>query len=159
MIFRLIDPDQTHIAEAARIWGAGWHDAHAVIVPKQLVEVRTLSSFLVRLESNLQRTRIGVHGDEVLGFCIVKDDELDQMYVSHKARGHGLAQLLMADAENRLRNSGYTSAWLACAVGNQRAARFYEKSGWKNAGVRNVDLDTAQGTFPLPVWRFEKQLT
>ena len=29
-------------------------------------------------------------------------------------------------------------AWLACAIGNDRAARFYEKSGWRRAGRRST---------------------
>ncbi len=50
-------------------------------------------------------------------------------------------------------------AWLACAVGNTRAARFYEKSGWRNAGTFVMMTDTSNGPFPVDQWRFEKRLT
>ena len=64
----------------------------------------------------------------------------------------------MADAEARLIRSGVETAWLACAIGNERAARFYEKSGWRRVGTMINDCETATGTFPLNVWRYEKSL-
>jgi hypothetical protein len=50
-------------------------------------------------------------------------------------------------------------AWLACAVGNMRAARFYEKSGWHRAGTFVMLSETSNGPFPVDQWRFEKRLT
>lgn len=158
MNFQLVDLTESHLAQAARIWEEGWHDAHARILPKELADLRTSASFLKRLRDNIATARIGLSGDDVLGLCIIYGDELYQMYVSAMARGQGLAQLLMADAESRLRSAGHSSAWLACAIGNDRAARFYEKSGWTNAGIRTIELDTPDGLFPLQVWRFEKTL-
>ena len=64
----------------------------------------------------------------------------------------------MADAEARLAERGVETAWLACAIGNERAARFYEKSGWRRAGIMVNHADTAEGPFPLEVWRYEKRL-
>jgi ribosomal protein S18 acetylase RimI-like enzyme len=93
-----------------------------------------------------------------VGFCIVKADELYQLYVSSQARGSGAAAALVADAEARLAQSGVQTAWLACAIGNERAARFYEKCGWKRAGTMISQLDTKEGIFPLEVWRYEKVL-
>jgi hypothetical protein len=42
-------------------------------------------------------------------------------------------------------------------VGNERAARFYEKRGWSR-GTLTSQLDTPEGVFPLDVWRYEKPL-
>jgi len=140
------------------IWESGWHDAHSEIVPQRLCELRTTKSFIQRTAENLDHTRVAVSKSTVLGFCMVKEDELYQMYVSEIARGTGVAQALMGDAENRIRTNGHNRAWLACAVGNERAARFYEKSGWVNAGLEVIDLDTSTGTFPLEVWKFERSL-
>jgi hypothetical protein len=64
----------------------------------------------------------------------------------------------MADAEARLVQAGVETAWLACAIGNARAARFYEKSGWTMARIENVPTETAEGLFPLEVWRYEKRV-
>jgi RimJ/RimL family protein N-acetyltransferase len=65
---------------------------------------------------------------------------------------------LIADAEARLSENGVGLAWLACAVGNERAARFYEKCGWRRAGSMVNRLETPDGEFLLEVWRYEKHL-
>jgi ribosomal protein S18 acetylase RimI-like enzyme len=89
---------------------------------------------------------------------MLKGHELYQLYVSASARGSGVALTLITDAETRLAQVGVTTAWLACAIGNERAARFYEKCGWRRARTMINELDTPEGVFPLEVWRYEKQL-
>ncbi len=94
-----------------------------------------------------------------LGFSIVQGAELYQLFVSGPSRGSGVAAALIADAEARLSASGVATAWLACAIGNERAARFYEKCGWSRVGTMINRLDTPSGPFPLEVWRYEKSLS
>jgi GNAT superfamily N-acetyltransferase len=142
----------------AKIWYDGWQDAHAQILPQELARLRTLESFRDRLQTALPDVRVVGPPGEPVGFCIVKGDELYQLYVSAQSRGSGVAAALMADAEARLRDNGIETAWLACAIGNSRAARFYEKSGWQQVGNMINELDTPDGTFPLEVWRYEKPL-
>ena len=89
---------------------------------------------------------------------MTKGAELHQLYVSTAARGSGLAATLILDAEARLREGGVHRSWLACAIGNVRAARFYEKHGWTRTGIVIEHLETGTGTFPLEVWRYEKSL-
>ena len=143
----------------ARLWYEGWQDAHAQIVPAELRRLRTLDSFRQRLEAALPDTRIIGQLGAPSGFCITKGDELYQMYVSAQARGSGAASALMVDAEARLTKTGVETAWLACAIGNHRAARFYEKWGWRRVGFVTYEAETSTGTFPLQVWRYEKRLT
>lgn len=69
-----------------------------------------------------------------------------------------MAGALLADAEQRLGALGAVTAWLACAIGNARAARFYEKHGWRRVGNMVSQLPTPDGHFPLEVWRYEKSL-
>jgi ribosomal protein S18 acetylase RimI-like enzyme len=90
---------------------------------------------------------------------LVKGDELYQLYVAREGRGTGLAAALIADAEDRLAKSGFETAWLACAIGNERAARFYEKCGWRRTGTIVYEAETSGGVYPLDVWRYEKLLT
>ena len=142
----------------AHIWFDGWRDAHAAIVPEALAEIRTLENFRERLPGLLSETRVVGEIGEPLGFSITKDDELYQLYVSDAARGKGIAQKLIAEVEERLASRGYETAWLACAMGNQRAARFYEKSGWHNARTFVSELPVPDGIFKLEVWRYEKKL-
>ncbi len=158
MDFTLEVPTEAQADQVCAIWDAGWHEAHAEIVPSALRDLRTTESFLDRTRENLASTRVAVEGATVLGLCMIKEDELYQMYVSHRARGSGVARALIQDAEKRIGLIGYNTAWLACAIGNERARRFYERSGWSNTGQHLVDLDTSDGAFSLEVWRFEKKL-
>jgi ribosomal protein S18 acetylase RimI-like enzyme len=156
---RIRPAEEREIDHLARLWYEGWQDAHAQIIPAELRRLRTLDSFRERLQAALSDTRVIGPLGAPHGFCITKGDELYQIYVSAQARGSGAAAALMADAEGRLANGGVEVAWLACAIGNDRAARFYEKSGWRRVGVVAYQAETSAGTFPLEVWRYEKRLT
>ena len=127
-------------------------------MPSKLVALRTIESFEARLSDDSAYPRVCIQGDEVLGLCVTRENELYQMYVSAEARGRGVAQALMMDAESSILETGQLSAWLACAIGNDQAAKFYNKSGWHNTVERTVELETSQGAFPLKVWHFEKSL-
>jgi ribosomal protein S18 acetylase RimI-like enzyme len=142
----------------AQTWYDGWQDAHAQIVPAELKRARTLESFRDRMRDGLSNVRVVGPPGSPLGFSMLKDDELYQLYVSARARGLGVAAALIADAEARLAERGYQTAWLACAIGNERAARFYEKCGWRRAGTFVSELETTAGIIPLEVWRYEKPL-
>jgi ribosomal protein S18 acetylase RimI-like enzyme len=141
----------------ARIWYDGWQDAHARIMPAELARIRTLESFRERLETALSQVRVVGPFPRPVGLCILKGDELYQLYVSAEARGTGVAAALMIDAEARLAEAGVEVAWLACAVGNNRAARFYEKSGWRRTGTVSYQPDGSDGP-PLEVWRYELKI-
>jgi GNAT superfamily N-acetyltransferase len=142
----------------AKIWFDGWHEAHGRIVPPELVRVRTLLSFEERLRTALAGVRLAEAVGAPVGFYSLKGAELYQFFVSSSARGSGVATVLMADAETRLRESGVRTAWLACAIGNDRAARFYEKCGWLRTGTMTDAVEVPGGTFALEVWRYEKSL-
>lgn len=143
----------------AKLWFAGWQDAHASILPAELARHRTLDSFHDRAVKALGRTIVAGPPGAPLAFYMLKGDELDQFYVSAEARGTGLAATLITDAESKLSEAGVKIAWLACAIGNDRAARFYEKSGWRRAETFTSKLETPDGVFELDVWRYEKRLS
>jgi ribosomal protein S18 acetylase RimI-like enzyme len=156
------DVRAAHVLELralAQLWYDSWQDAHSAIVPEELTRWRTLERFHERLEKALPSVRVVGALGAPLGFCIVKDDELYQLFVAAQARGTGVADTLIDDAEARLAASGVGTAWLACAIGNERAARFYEKRGWRRTGTIVNRLDTPKGEFLLDVWRYEKSLT
>jgi GNAT superfamily N-acetyltransferase len=143
----------------AGLWHDAWHDSHAQILPTELTRFRTFESFRERLQTALSDTRVAGPPNTPLGFCIVQGEELYQLFVSAPARGLGVAAALLADAEHRLAQKGVQTPWLACAIGNERAARFYEKSGWRRTGTMIYHPETPTGSFTLEVWRYEKSLT
>lgn len=148
--------DTREIDALARLWHDGWQDAHAAILPVELARHRTLASFARRLAGGLPMVRtLGPMG-QPLGFAMIQSDEMYQLYAAPAARGTGIAARLLADAETRLADAGVTRAWLACAIGNERAARFYTRQGWTRVGNMINRLDTPDGVFELEVWRYEK---
>jgi|SRR6185436_18588217 len=152
------DAEPGEVDRLAQTWYDGWCDAHLQIVPAELARVRTPESFRDRMRAAINDVRVAGPPGAPLGFHLLKDDELYQLYVSAQARGSGVAAALIADAEARLAERGVETAWLGCAIGNERAARFYEKCGWHRARTVVSDLETTNGTFRLEVWRYEKRL-
>lgn len=150
--------EAAEIDHLAKVWYDGWQDAHARILPAELARIRTRESLRDRLQEALPDVRVVGPFPTPVGFCLLKGDELYQLYVSAEARGTGAAPALVADAEERLAGDGVELAWLACAVGNERAARFYEKCGWRRAGTVVYQPDAANGVPALEVWRYEKRL-
>jgi GNAT superfamily N-acetyltransferase len=154
----IVDAGEAQLDRLAHIWYRGWQDAHARILPAELARHRTLESFCGRLRDGLADVRVAVSAGTPVGLCIAKGDELYQLYVSPEARGCGVAAALLVDAEARMGTLGVATAWLACAIGNARAARFYEKQGWRRVGNMVSRLPTPDGLFALEVWRYEKTL-
>jgi ribosomal protein S18 acetylase RimI-like enzyme len=152
------DAHAEEVDALARLWHDAWQDAHAAILPAALARVRTLASFRTRLLDDLPQVRATGAVGAPSGFCIAKQDELYQLFVSAEARGSGVAAALLADGEARLARGGTEIAWLACAIGNARAARFYERHGWRRVGSMVSRLDTTEGVMALEVWRYEKRL-
>ena len=140
------------------LWYDGWRDAHVAIVPADLTALRTRENFYARLAAALADVRLADAGSAPAGFYLLRDAELNQFYIAPASRGTGLAARLIADAETHLSARGIRVAWLACAIGNDRAARFYEKSGWRRIGTVVQSLTTPAGPYDLPVWRYEKAL-
>jgi GNAT superfamily N-acetyltransferase len=156
MIARPADTSESGVL--TRLWYDGWQDGHAAVVPAALTRARTFENFAERISAALADVRvIGPHGAP-LGFAMLKGDELYQFYVASEARGSGVAAALIADAETQMSARGVATAWLACAVGNTRAAKFYRKSGWHLARTMISRLDTVDGPFDLEIWRYEKHL-
>jgi GNAT superfamily N-acetyltransferase len=157
IVVRDAEPDE--IDQIAKVWFDSWRDAHEQIVPAELTAARTLKSLRDRVAASLDELRVVGEPGNPVGFAMVKDDELYELFVAAVARGTGVAAALIADAEERLADYGFRTAWLACAIGNHRAARFYEKQGWRRVGNMISRVQITKGEMTLEVWRYEKDLT
>ncbi|WP_395645743.1 GNAT family N-acetyltransferase [Terricaulis sp.] len=153
------DAIDSEIAPLAALWRDAWMDGHAAHVPADLVALRTLDSFESRLRQAYPEIRVADENGALLGFHVLKGAELYQLFVAAEARGTGVAVKLIEDAEARLAARGVETAFLTCAIGNRRAARFYEKRGWRLARTLVEELPTKAGPYALEVWRYEKRLT
>jgi GNAT superfamily N-acetyltransferase len=143
------------MAAVAELWHEGWHDGHAGHVPEGLTAARTLAAFLERTPARVADTVVAVDDDAtLLGFAMVVDDEVEQLFVARAARGSGLAATLLDDAERRVAAHGHTVAWLAVVAGNARARRFYERCGWSDEGDLPYEVVAGGETFVSPCRRY-----
>ncbi|MEQ6248783.1 GNAT family N-acetyltransferase [Sulfitobacter sp. HNIBRBA3233] len=142
-------------AEIARIWHLGWHQAHAGLVDADLVRLRDPSEFANRTAARIDRTWVAEKDGALAGFYMIEGSELYQFYVDADHRGAGVAKEMMAAAEADL---PAPRAWLACTVGNDRAAAFYTKCGWENRGPEDCAVETSEGPRNVRIWRFERDI-
>ena len=146
------------VVTIGEIWQSGWHDAHDGNVPDELVAARDGASFHERAAQRVADATVAVVDGEVAGFVMIEADEVDQVYVSARHRGAGVADALMVDAESRLRAAGHARAWLAVVGGNVRARRFYERHGWTDEGPFEHQAPGPDGPITVPAHRYTKEL-
>jgi GNAT superfamily N-acetyltransferase len=140
----------------AQVWHEGWRDGHLGHVPVALEPHRSLAHFRERVPPRLPRTTVATLGGEVAGFVTVHGDEVEQLFVARRARGTGVADTLLRQAEQVIAGR-YEVAWLAVVAGNARARRFYERNGWSDAGGFDYEAEVVGGTLPVPSRRYQKR--
>ncbi|WP_138933014.1 GNAT family N-acetyltransferase [Roseovarius arcticus] len=113
-----------------KIWHAGWHDAHAHLVPEPLLKFREIEHFWLWLEGSADQFFVATSGKSIVGFVATNEAELVKLYVASGARGTGIAAALLAFGERNIADSGVTDALLYSTAGNTRAERFYRRNGW-----------------------------
>ena len=144
-----------------RIWHAGWHDAHARLVPEYLLEYRKIAHFWYWLESSTDQFFVATSGGTVVGFVATKGAEIVKLYVALTARGTGTAAALLAFGERNIADSGVTDAFLYSTAGNIRAESFYRRNGWVLSKTFADALWLPQSVNSMPLvdtHRFEKNL-
>jgi len=147
------------VSAVADLWHDGWHEAHAAHVPAELVTLRTLDSFLQRLNEIRETVRVIGPPGAPLGFCATKGNEIYQLFTAAAARGTGIAAELISDGEARLFGQGHSRIELGVIPENVRAIRFYARQGWATGKVVSYAVDTSKGPFQLPVLIMHKTLT
>lgn len=146
------------VGSIAEVWHTGWRDGHLAHVPAALLPHRELESFRRRVPERLSGSTVAVLGSTVVGFVTVHDDELEQLYVAESARGRGVAVALIRCGEATIAQR-FALAWLAVAVGNARARRFYAREGWSDAGAFDYPAEIEGGMVLVPCHRYEKHVS
>ena len=144
----------------ASIWFSGWRDGHLGHVPATLHRHRRLVDFQRRVPARLEETTVATVDSKVVGFVMVHEDEIEQIYVDERARGTGVATALLEHGRHQIldRSDGrFEVAWLAVAAGNGRARRFYERNGWTDGGPLDYAAHIDGGTIIVPTRRYEKR--
>ena len=145
----------TDVDAIAALWHSGWIDGHLGHVPQALHAHRRIEDFQRRVPPRIASTTVALVEGTIVGFVTLHDDELEQLYVAASARGGGVAAALIRHGE-RMIAERYPLAWLAVAVGNSRARRFYERQGWSDAYALDYPAETATGPIVVPCRRYEK---
>lgn len=146
------------LMDVARIWEQGWRDAHSGFVSPELVEARRGEAFVTRAEDRLASTLVAVADSAVVGFVVVIDDEVEQLYVDRTSRGAGVAAPLIAAAEDLIGRRGFERVWLAVIPENARARRFYEKCGWRDEGDFDYRAEGSDADITVRCRRYTKSL-
>jgi putative acetyltransferase len=149
---------EADVDDVARLWHTGWGDGHIGHVPDALVAHRTLPQFVARTRTRIDSMWVAEAGGRVVGFVVVKGDEVEQLYVDRPARGTGVAAELLRKGAAEIRHAGHPRAWLAVVAGNQRARAFYARLGWRDAGPMTYLAETEAGPFEVPTHRYEIDL-
>ena len=138
-------------AAVADIWHSGWHDVHPGRVPDGLTARRTLEAFHERARARVADTTVATVDDEVAGFIMVVDDEVEQVYVAAAHRGGGLAGMLLDEAERQVAAGGHRIAWLAVVVGNDRARAVLREARLDRRRRPPLRGHRARPDLPVPV--------
>jgi putative acetyltransferase len=143
----------------AEVWHAAWHDAHDDVVPPELLPHRALAHFLTLAVQRFPAITVAVHGEQVVGFVGLDEDEgeLELLFVAGHVRGCGVADALIGHAEQQLARS-YECAHLLVVVKNDRARRFYARHGWQDVAPHPYAATIAGGSVDVPHRRYEKAL-
>jgi ribosomal protein S18 acetylase RimI-like enzyme len=151
-------PAVSEDAEAiALLWHDAWRDGHLGHVPEALHPHRTRDHFRQRVPPRIPATTVATVGSRIVGFVTLHEDEVEQIFVARDARGGGAAPALLRHAEEAIA-ARFAVAWLAVAAGNARARRFYERSGWRDAGAFDYAAEVTNGTLLVPCHRYEKSV-
>ena len=139
----------------SRIWVQGWADGHLGHVPVSLAAARTDDWFARRAAERVPDMTVAEAGGSVVGFTVVIADEVEQLYVDRAARGTGVAEALLVEAERQIRATG-GQAWLAVAVGNARAGGSTSAAAGATREILRIGRSPTKALSSCPVaatWR------
>jgi GNAT superfamily N-acetyltransferase len=126
-----------------------WQEGYRGIVPEEVLDRLDVAARAARYAFEVEgpgarESWIAVDGDTVLGLAALgqcRDEdaadlgEVEALYVHPGRWRSGIGAALMARAEGRLVERGFTEAVLWVLADNERGRRFYEATGWRPDGA------------------------
>jgi GNAT superfamily N-acetyltransferase len=135
-----------------------WHDTHGPHMPPAERARRDEEDFRGRIRELMPNVVLSQDDGYIIGFAAWSSSLLGQIYVESAYRGTGVAERLMAAAEAEMAAQGVHQAELHCLVGNERAHRFYERSGWVAHGIISERVRGEAEEETREFWNFRKAL-
>lgn len=107
-----------------------WQDTYAKIAPPEVRLALNLAHRTRYWTSRLAgtgKTVVAMQGDQIIGLCALSQsaDEIDHLYLSKSARGHGTGAHLLALARRLAGVAGHGRVKLAVVQANTAAVGFY----------------------------------
>lgn len=152
-------PAESGDADAiTEVWCSGWREAHLGHVPDALLAHRRPEHFRERVLDILGTTTVATVDNDVAGLVVTAADEIEQLYVSGRHRGTGVAAALLQHGETVIAEQ-FATAFLVVVAGNARARRFYEREGWHDTGPFDYYAWTPnEDRIAVPCHRYEKHV-
>ena len=132
----------------AEVHVRSWQEAYRELMPAEFLDGLDPRDRAARYEfdgrEGAPTTVLATAGESLAGFVTFgpsRDEdavgmgEIYALYVDPGRYHGGVGRLLMAEARRRLVEAGFRAAVLWVLQGNDRAAAFYEREGWKPDGA------------------------
>ncbi|HVW48198.1 MAG TPA: GNAT family N-acetyltransferase [Solirubrobacterales bacterium] len=136
----------------AEVHVRSWREAYRELMPAEFLAGLDPRDRAERYEfeagEGKPTTVVATSGEAVLGFVTFgpsRDQDAEglgevyALYVDPDRHEGGLGRMLMAEARRRLVDAGFEAAVLWVLQGNERAASFYERDGWRPDGATRVE--------------------
>ncbi|MGW1519513.1 N-acetyltransferase family protein [Streptomyces sp. NPDC002287] len=152
------DMDEADIEAVSRIRVRGWQAAYAGLVPGTYLDAMTVEDDAARRRQwfsrpgRTSRDLVAVaDGRGPVGWLSygpppagapdpAGSGEVYALYVAPDLIGTGVGRRLLEEAHHRMRAEGFTASALWVLAGNERALRFYERSGYEADGRTQDDV-------------------
>lgn len=122
------------LASVVGLVHAAWHVAYGPHLPAPLVARRTLGRVRAELAPRVAKGRVALLGSRVVGYCDLRANCVDQLWVDPAYRRRGVGTRLLGDALCILERLGFFGAQIGCEDFNTDARRFLERRGWRLLG-------------------------
>lgn len=109
----------------ANVAAQAYSQAFAGILEPEALAQRNAAFFEAHFAPRVDRVHLAEQDGQVLGYSLVSDGHLDQLFIAPQSQGKGIGAALLAQAEA----AGTRS--LECFRYNQDARAFYEAKGWR----------------------------